>query len=499
MRSLEQIRQVIKELYLSDQIPWIVGYSGGKDSTATLQLIWEVLSSIDKKDRHKEVHVLTNDTLVENPIVSLWVEESHRKIREQALKEELPIISQMTMPEVNDSFWVNLIGRGYPAPRPKFRWCTQRLKIKPSNKYVLDVVNKNGEAIMALGTRKAESAERKKVIEKYEKSTREHLSRNHDPKFDRVWIFAPIKEWTNDDVWEYLATYDNPWGHKNSDLMTMYRGATKDNECPLVVDSSTPSCGDSRFGCYVCTLVDKDKSMSAMIQNDDEKSWMTPLAEFRNKYLDIKNDHQHRNFRRSNGSLTVMKDKANDGYKLVPGAYKQSYRHLLLTELLKAQEEVKASGVEGTQNFEIIRHKELEEIRRIWIEDKNEIEDALPDIYLESTGSQFETKARFEQKLSKEDIFYLKENIAQSDDDIHYQLIRNLLSTEAKYSHSQRRVGIYDEIEKLLTRGCFENYEDALSFALKNQKHKFENIEQDNVIKLKFVNNTDITNDDAEI
>ena len=237
----------------------------------------------------------------------------------------------MTMPEVNDSFWVNLIGRGYPAPRPKFRWCTQRLKIKPSNKYVLDVVNKNGEAIMALGTRKAESAERKKVIEKYEKSTREHLSRNHDPKFDRVWIFAPIKEWTNDDVWEYLATYDNPWGHKNSDLMTMYRGATKDNECPLVVDSSTPSCGDSRFGCYVCTLVDKDKSMSAMIQNDDEKSWMTPLAEFRNRYLDIKNDHQHRNFRRSNGSLTVMQDKINDGYKLVPGAYKQSYRHLLLT------------------------------------------------------------------------------------------------------------------------------------------------------------------------
>ncbi len=499
MRSLGHIKQVIKELYLSDKIPWIVGYSGGKDSTATLQLIWEVLSSLDKKDRHKEVHVLTNDTLVENPIVSLWVEESHRKIREKAHQDELPIISQMTMPEVHDSFWVNLIGRGYPAPRPKFRWCTHRLKIKPSNKYVLDVVNKNGEAIMALGTRKAESTERKKVIEKYEKSTREHLSRNHDPKFDRVWIFAPIKEWTNDDVWEYLATNDNPWGHKNSDLMTMYRGATKDNECPLVVDSSTPSCGDSRFGCYVCTLVDKDKSMSAMIQNDDEKSWMTPLAEFRNKYLDTKNDHQHRNFRRSNGSLTVMQDKINDGYKLIPGAYKQSYRHLLLSELLKAQEQVKASGVNGTSDFQIIRHEELEEIRRIWVEDKNEIEDSLPDIYLTSTGKEFRTKAMFEQKLSKEDIFFLKESIAQSDDDIHYQLIRNLLSTESKYSSSQRRVGIYDEIEKLLTRGCFENYEDALAFALKNQRHKFENIEQDNIIKLKFVDNTDITTDDAEL
>ena len=74
-----------------------------------------------------------------------------------------------------------------------------------------------------------------------------------------------------------------------------------------------------------------------------------------------------------------------------------------------------------------------------------------------------------------------------------------MLSTESKYSSSQRRVGIYDEIEKLLTRGCFENYEDALAFALKNQRHKFENIEQDNIIKLKFVDNTDITTDDAEL
>ena len=499
MHDIDQIKQVIKELYLSDSIPWIIGYSGGKDSTATLQLVWDVVASLDKKERHKEIHVLTNDTLVENRIVSLWVDESHRKIKNRAQEQGLPIISQMTMPEVNDSFWVNLIGRGYPAPRPRFRWCTQRLKIKPSNKYVLDVVNKNGEAIMVLGTRKAESAARKKVIEKHEGSTREHLSRNHDPKFDRVWIFAPIKEWSNDDVWEYLATHDNPWGHNNSDLMTMYRGATKDNECPLVVDSSTPSCGDSRFGCYVCTLVDKDKSMSAMIQNDDEKTWMTPLAEYRNKYLDTKNDHQHRNFRRTNGSLTVMRDKTNDGFKLIPGAYKQSYRHTLLSELLKAQEKVRQSGVDGTENFEIIRHKELEEIRRLWVIDKNEIEDTLPDIYLDVTGREFNTKVLFDSKLSKTDIMLLKDSIADSQDDIHYQLIRNLISTESKYSSSQRRTGIYSEVEKLLTRGCFEDHQDALAFALKNQKRNFEDESKDNVISLKFVDSSDITNEDAEL
>ena len=58
----------------------------------------------------------------------------------------------------------------------------------------------------------------------------------------------------------------------------MYQGATSGGECPLVVDTSTPSCGTSRFGCWVCTLVDQDRSMEAMIANDEEKVWMTPLV-----------------------------------------------------------------------------------------------------------------------------------------------------------------------------------------------------------------------------
>jgi DNA sulfur modification protein DndC len=497
---LENIKQNIKELYLSDTIPWIVGYSGGKDSTATLQLIWEALSELDKSDLHKEIHVLTNDTLVENPIVSMWVEASLKQIDIEAKKQNLPFVTHMTVPEVNDSFWVNLIGRGYPAPRPRFRWCTQRLKINPANKYVLDVLNKYGEAIMVLGTRKAESSARKKTIEKHEGSTRSMLSRNHDPQFDRVWIYAPIKEWSNDEVWEYLATHTNPWKYDNGDLINMYRGATKDKECPMVVDSSTPSCGDSRFGCYVCTLVDKDKSMSAMIINDDEKKWMSPLADFRNKYLDVKNDHQHREFRRSNGSLTVMQDKLKGGFKLIPGAYKQSYRHTLLSQLLLAQEQVKNSGVKGTENFEIIRMEELMAIRELWVIDKNEIEDVLPDIFLKCTGKEFPYTSPYEGAITKEDITMLRESNNNSYDDIHYQLIRNLISIEQKHSTTSRRVGVYDELEKNITRGCFEQYEDALAFALKRSKEKFKDVaEINNVIPIKFVENKDITNEDSNL
>ena len=283
-----RLEKQIQDLYCSDKIPWVVGYSGGKDSTATLQLVWNAVKNLPKEKRTKEVYVISTDTLVENPVVAMWVTASLDKMKKEAEKQKLPFFPNRLTPENDNSFWVNLIGRGYPAPRPKFRWCTERLKINPANKFILDIVSKNTEAIMVLGTRKAESQARKKVMENHEAgSTRDLLSKNANAQFERVWIYAPIGDWINDDVWEYLVTIDNPWGYDNHQLLDMYRGATEDNECPLVVDTSTPSCGDSRFGCFVCTLVDQDKSMSAMIKNDQEKKWMTPLANFRNKYLNI--------------------------------------------------------------------------------------------------------------------------------------------------------------------------------------------------------------------
>src|SRR5690606_19793378 len=146
-------------------------------------------------------------------------------------------------------------------------------------------------------------------------------------------------DWSNDDVWLYLMQARNPWGHDNKQLLGMYQGATADGECPLVIDTSTPSCGDSRFGCYVCTMVDQDKSMQAMIRNDEEKEWMLPLAELRNKYLDTKDDRRHRDFRRIDGSLTVFNGQ------LVHGPYKQSYREELLRAVLRAQRRVRELGL----------------------------------------------------------------------------------------------------------------------------------------------------------
>ena len=474
---LEHI-EIIQKVYLSDPIPWVVGYSGGKDSTATLQLIWHALSRLQPEQLHKTVYVISTDTLVENPIVAQWVTHSLEVMDKAAKAQKLPIVPKRLVPEVKDRFWVNLIGKGYPAPRPKFRWCTSRLKISPANAFIIGLEQKNGEAIVVLGTRKSESAPRAASMKRHEASTRQYLHRNGQS--DRSWVFTPIEDWTNDDVWQFLMQEKNPWGYNNKDLLGMYQGATADGECPLVVDTSTPSCGDSRFGCYVCTMVTQDKSMQAMIQNDSEKEWMQPLLELRNKYLDTTNDRQYRDFRRMDRSLTLMEvqelrpneiSQVFEGkrYQLVHGPYKQSYREVLLRQLLKAQKVVNEKAPENVR-FELFMLEDLEAIRQHWVIGKHEIEDRVPHIYEEVMGEAYPFPRLDDNQVFRAGDIDLLHEIAGSEDDpdnLHFTLVRELLSVEIKYQHAARRAGLFEDLNDVLDSSAFKDEGEALDFALR--------------------------------
>src|SRR6202521_2134339 len=143
-KTVQALCDEIRELYLGDAVPWVVGYSGGKDSSAILQMVWNAVRALPPEKRQKPIHVITTDTLVEQPLVAAWVDRSQARMREAATAQSLPITTHKLTPETEDSFWVNLIGKGYPAPRQKFRWCTERLKIKPSNKFIREVVRAIG-------------------------------------------------------------------------------------------------------------------------------------------------------------------------------------------------------------------------------------------------------------------------------------------------------------------------------------------------------------------
>lgn len=444
----------IQSLYASDDIPWIVGYSGGKDSTAVLSLVWLAISRLPEADRRKEIHVISTDTLVENPIVASWVTHSLETMKAAAVEQGLPITPHRLTPEVKDTFWVNLIGRGYPAPRNKFRWCTERLKIRPSNTFVRNMVRASGETILVLGTRKAESASRGARMKELEKSrVRDRLSPNES--LPNSLVFSPIEDWTNDDVWLYLMQVENPWGYDNRMLLNMYRGASADNECPLVVDTSTPSCGDSRFGCWVCTMVEKDKSMSAMIQNDQEKEWMRPLMALRDE-LDIPDDRHLRDFRRMDGRVQLFHEGT------VPGPYTKEARENWLMKLLTAQQWVRANGPDDVGKIELITMEELHEIRRIWLVDKKEIEDTLPGIYKAATGEDF-PGTRSHLNISAEIFSSLGEICG--DDNLHYEMMRDLIATERRFATMAKRKGLLDELEKAVKRSYYRDRDDAVDFA----------------------------------
>ncbi|MDF7798515.1 DNA phosphorothioation system sulfurtransferase DndC [Pontiellaceae bacterium B1224] len=483
-KHVDALLKEIIDLYQADKVPWVVGYSGGKDSTAVLQLIWMAVQKIPKSQRNKIIHVISTDTLVENPIVAEWVAGSINCMITATDKGDLPFNPQQLMPKPENSFWTNLIGKGYPAPRPKFRWCTERLKIWPSNEFILKTTKQHGDVLLCLGTRKKESVKRATTMQHYEdERDKEHrygeLDAGHkvspNSQLPNTWVYSPIQDWSNDDVWLFLNQFQNPWGYSNQELLGLYSGATEGGECPLVVDTTTPSCGDSRFGCWTCTLVDQDKSMSAMIQNDADKEWMLPLLDIRNT-IDYRrfgleeSDRELRDFRRMNGRVQLF----GDGMKYIPGPYKRGFREELLGKLLEAQKFIQEEGPENVKNIQLITLNELEEIRRIWVMDKHEIEDHLPKIYEDATGEEYPGKdISGNQPFDRDDLQLLEEICGQ-----HYPLVRDLIDVELQQSTQLKRTKLMKNIEGSIKRNFYEDEQDALAYSRKQQQHKTDTIEE---------------------
>ncbi|MCD8489143.1 MAG: DNA phosphorothioation system sulfurtransferase DndC [Desertifilum sp.] len=483
IKDIECLTQEIQELYTQDDIPFTIGWSGGKDSTAVLQLVWNAISKLPVEKRLKNIYVITNDTLVENPIVSSWVKRSLERMVIAAKEQNMPIETHLTHPTPQESFWSCLIGKGYPAPRRRFRWCTERLKINPTDSFIRQVIRENGEVILVLGTRKAESTSRAKNMEKH-RAWRVRDRINTNPNRPNSLIYLPIEDWRTDEVWLYLMQWENPWGNDNKDLFSMYRGATADNECPLVIDTSTPSCGDSRFGCWVCTMVSQDKSMEAMIQNDEEKEWMQPLLDIRNE-LDIENDRDKRDFRRIWGNVHLFERNVDGEISVepVPGPYTKYWREHWLRRVLEAQTQVRKTAPPEMRDITLITTEELSEIRRIWLEEKHEFEDSLPRIYQEVTGEPFKDPrpGADATTLGAEEWNILAE--VCEDDAMHLELMAKLLDTERQYHAKNRRVGIYEDLER-----CFDTSSRSREQAIQNAHHQYDikqAIENGDIAKVK--------------
>jgi DNA sulfur modification protein DndC len=348
----KKVIALIKDEYLSvaQNYPWIVGFSGGKDSTLMVHSIFEALEEIPPFKRNRKIHIVSNDTLVESPLVIHHLNKSTRLINEAAENLGLPIVVIRTYPELDKTFWSLLIGKGYPSPNTQMRWCTDRLKIQPTTTYIKENISKFGSAIVLLGVRKAESQTRLQSIEKHQNIQGSNLTPH--TSLSNAYIFRPIVDLQTSEVWEILGSVPAPWGGTHKDLIQLYRDADG-GECPVVMSKEdAPGCGtnNSRFGCWTCTVVKKDKSLQGFI--DSGKEIYKPLADFRNWLLEIRNDPNYRSTLRRNGRLTY-----DVSGKHIPGPFTIQARSEILNKLLNVQKEV------GTQ---LISENEIDLIHKIW-------------------------------------------------------------------------------------------------------------------------------------
>jgi len=342
-------KQLLFENFVADHRPWVIAFSGGKDSTLLLQLVYELLLEIGPRYQ-KPVHIIASDTRVEPPNIELYLRKNLAQLREHARVSDLDLTVHLVRPDVDQGFWGNLIGKGYPPPTRWFRWCTTKMKIKPVRKVVDSIVAEYGSVILLLGTRTAESSNRSRRMQ-----SREYSSRGLNPHQDipNALVLQPISQWKTEQVWEYLFAYNPPpWNSSHDEMLNLYKQANS-GECPVVTDLDTPPCGGNRFGCWTCTVIKDDKSMKGFIETGEE--WMQPLYEFRQWLKLIREDENLRNKYKRNGQ---------------PGAgpFTSGARLMILERLLLTEQVI---------GWQLIGNDELLYIQQIWTDEFDIMDSAL--------------------------------------------------------------------------------------------------------------------------
>ena len=354
-RLADAVDAIRSEYLRKHRDPWVLAYSGGKDSTLLLQLTWEVLASLPVEDRRRKIHVVGNDTLVESPLVIRHLRTTMATIQAAAAADGLPIETAITKPHIDQTFWVNVIGRGYIPPTRNFRWCTDRMKILPTSQLLEVLVRGHKRVVLLVGTRKSESMNRRRSMAK-----RGGPANRMNPHSSVAGcrMFAPLAELDDEDVWLILMQRRPPWGGSHRDLITLYRNAGG-GECPLVLSKAdAPSCGTTspRFGCWTCTVVKKDRSLRGLIDSGHEDADVfSRLFDFREWLIQLREDNANRQRVRRDGN---SKSRA-DG-KPVMGPFTLDVRKLILQQL---------QALEGDVGQPLISVSEIDVIEDIWRRD----------------------------------------------------------------------------------------------------------------------------------
>ena len=459
-QAFEDIIKEIMIVYKHDERPWLIGYSGGKDSTLLVSLVYEAVKRLKEAGAEltKKVYIITSDTMVENPIVKNYMHSSSNSINIAAKKDKLAdvIKADVIYPEADQTFWSRVIGLGYPTPEPPgFRWCTERLKINPMNKYVNDRIKESGEIVVLLGVRKGESLTRMKTITAREIEGKLLNMHNDIPN---AYVYNPITEIPNELVWEFLLKDDckSPWGTDMKYLFNLYQGENLGEEKSVLgeVDrDKIPVTGNSRFGCWCCTMVKEDKSLQNFINhsNEEDAKQLTMLRDFRNKLLEMREDTNMRDHKRRNGAVYK---KADGTFGM--GPFTLEARRVILEGLLE---------LENKTGLELITLAELKVIDKMWDEEGDLTCRNLVDTYYKVKGKKLPWDDYKTARFDDEAITSIKA-VAEKYN-IPIELITKLIVSVDTNKHITRNNKMQKAFDQIIGQGWL--HYDAVEGVLENE------------------------------
>lgn len=279
----------------------IVSFSGGKDSTTVLELVLAALATPDGYG--KRLAIVTSDTMMEIPYFQDYVNGVKARISSYIKRSGVAAEVCTVYPQVKDSFWVCVLGLGYPAAHMGFRWCTGKMKIDPISNFTKQITAGHDFTVF-VGVRSAESALRARI----------YKENDYKPHH-----FAPILDWSSHDVWEFLLTETCPWGD-HTDLVNVYRYSS--DEC-VYGEKQGVCIGNARYGCWACPLQKSSQlDMIGMHTGDDR---YRELKKFKERLVGLANNSAYRSRIRRNKTVGA-------------GPFLVKIRQELLADLKKIEE-----------------------------------------------------------------------------------------------------------------------------------------------------------------
>lgn len=229
---------------------WVVAYSGGKDSTATVTALMHLIRS-GQVSAPESLHVLYVDTRMELPPL----QTSAELVLAQLEREGAQV--QTIVPELDKRLLVYILGRGVPPPKNTFRWCTRQLKLDPMRAAQRRLIEQHGEVLLITGVRVGESASRdQRIALSCGKDGAECGQGWYQHQDERgVHKLAPLLHWRVCNVWDWLTGQDHgiAHGYPTQLLAEAYGG----DEAAEI---------NARTGCMACPLASRDVALEAIVE-----------------------------------------------------------------------------------------------------------------------------------------------------------------------------------------------------------------------------------------